>query len=127
MPTPALQVLSALPCLGPWAFTTAGRAAITYKTVRGVFREACKRAGIEDARIHDLRRGVVSAAAASGANVAVLQRLLGHRTPQMALRYARELQDPVQAARERVALRMAATMMLGESGEVVPIRGRHGK
>ncbi len=123
VPAPALQVLATLPRFGPWAFTTTGRAAITYKTVRAVFREACKRAGIGDAKIHDLRRGVVSAAAASGANVAVLQRLLGHRTPQMALRYARELQDPVQATREQVASQMAA-MMERKGGEVVPLRKR---
>ena len=126
LPTPAVQILAALPQIGPWAFTSIGRAPIGYKTVHKVFRAACARAGIQDARIHDLRRGVISAAAASGANVAVLQRLLGHRTPQMALRYARELQDPVQAVRERVASQMAAAMS-GESGEVVPIRGRHGK
>ena len=126
VPAPALQLLADLPRFGPWAFTSTGRAPTGYKSVHKVFRAACERAGIADARIHDLRRGVISAAAASGANVAVLQRLLGHRTPQMALRYARELQDPVQAARERVASQMAAAMS-GESGEVVPIRGRHGK
>ena len=123
VPAPALQLLAALPRLGPWAFTSTGRAPTGYKTVHGVFRGACESAGIEDARIHDLRRGVVSAAAASGANVAVLQRLLGHRTPQMALRYAQELQDPVQATRERVAERMAAAMA-GKRAEVIPLRGR---
>ena len=110
LPTPAVEILAALPQINPWIFTTAGRAPLTYKTVQAAFRDACQHAGITDARLHDLRRGVMSAAAASGANVAVLQRLLGHRTPQMALRYARELQDPVQATRERVAAQMAATM-----------------
>ena len=121
LPAVALQLLAGLRRFGPWAFTSTGRAAIGYKTVHAMFRAACERAGIEDARIHDLRRGVISAAAAAGANVAVLQRLLGHRTPQMALRYARELQDPVQAAREAVAERMAAAMA-GESAEVIPLR-----
>ena len=121
VPATALQLLTSLPRFGPWPFSSTGRAAITYKTVHKVFRGACERAGIADARIHDLRRGVLSAAAASGANVAVLQQLLGHRTPQMALRYARELQDPVQAARESVAERMAAAMA-GKSAEVIPLR-----
>ena len=114
LPAPALQLLADLPRFRPWVFTS-GRAAITYKTAHRAFREACEQAGINDARIHDLRCGVISAAAASGANVAVLQRLLGHQSPQMALRYARELHEPVQAARERVASQMAAAMS-GESG-----------
>ena len=122
LPTPAVEILAALPQIGAWVFTTAGRAPLTYKTVQAAFRDACQHAGITDARLHDLRRGVVSAAAASGANVAVLQRLLGHRTPQMALRYARELQDPVQATREAVAGQMAA-MLKGKAGDA-PMRGR---
>ncbi len=124
LPAPALQLLADLPRFGPWAFTSTGRAATGYKTVRAVFATACERAGITDARLHDLRRGVVSAAAASGANVAVLQRLLGHRTPQMALRYARELQDPTQAMRESVAEQMAAAMAGDGGADVVPMR-RH--
>lgn len=124
LPTPAVGILAAIPQIGAWVFTTAGRAPLTYKTVQAAFRDACQHAGIADARLHDLRRGVVSAAAASGANVAVLQRLLGHQTPQMALRYARELQDPVQATREAVAGQMVA-MMRGKAGEVVPLRARN--
>ena len=124
LPAPALQLLAGLPRLGPWAFTSTGRAPTGYKAVHKVFRAACERAAIADARIHDLRRGAISAAAASGANVAVLQQLLGHRTPQMALRYARELQDPVQAAREAVAARMAAAMADEPGAEVIPLRGR---
>ena len=126
LPAPALQLLADLPRFGPWAFTSTGCAPTGYKSVHKVFRGACELAGIADARIHDLRRGVVSAAAASGANVAVLQQLLGHRTPQMALRYARELRDPVQATRERVASQMAAAMS-GERCAVVPMRGGHGE
>lgn len=126
VPAPALQLLADLPRVSEWTFTSTGRAAITYKTVHEVFRNACERAGIADARLHDLRRGVVSAAAASGANVAVLQRLLGHRTPQMALRYARELQDPVQATRESVAEQMAAAMAGDGGAEVVRLPGRRG-
>ena len=125
LPAPALQVLAGLPRINgcDWAFTTTGAASVTYKTVHRVFRDACAAAGIKNARIHDLRRGIVSAAAASGANVAVLQRLLGHKTPQMALRYARELQDPVQAARDRAAGQMAAQMAGREPAEAVPMRG----
>ena len=125
LPAPALELLADLPRFGPWAFTSTGRAATAYKTVRAAFAEACERAGIADARLHDLRRGVVSAAAAFGANVAVLQRLLGHRSAQMALRYARELQDPVQATRERVASQMVAAMSGGEGADVVPLERRH--
>ncbi len=120
LPTPAVEILAALPRLGPWAFTTTGRVPLRYRAVQVAFRDACHAAGIGDARLHDLRRGVISAAAASGANVAVLQRLLGHKTVAMAMRYATELRDPVQATREHVATQMAAAMT-GKPGEVIPL------
>lgn len=126
LPAPAVQILASLPRIGQWAFTTGGRAPLTYRTVRTAFQDACRRASIEGAQLHDLRRGVVSAAARSGANVAVLQQLLGHRTPQMALRYARELQNPVQATREAVAGQMAAILEGRKGGDVVPLERRRG-
>ena len=40
-----------------WAFST-GRSHVTYRYVRTVFAEAAKLAGLQDVRIHDLRRGI---------------------------------------------------------------------
>lgn len=110
LPKTAIEILASLDRKGEWVFTSGGSRPLHYQTVRPIFVKACERAGIEGARIHDLRRGVISAAARSGATVAVLQGLLGHKTPVMALRYAAELGDPVQEYREAVSDQMAAAM-----------------
>ena len=122
LPTPALELLTGLPRFTAFCFTT-GRSGITYKTVRGVFTRAGKVAGLDDVRLHDLRRTVMTSAAAAGVGTHILRDLLGHRTTQMADRYVRHAGNPVRDAREQVGAAMAA-IMDGESAEVVTLRGR---
>ena len=50
------------------------------RTVQKHFVEIATAAGIEDARLHDLRRTVMTRAAASGVGTHVLRDLLGHKT-----------------------------------------------
>ena len=121
LPAAALQVLSALPRLNSWTFTTGSDAAITYRTVRKHFAEAAKDAGLSDVRLHDLRRTVMTAAAAAGVGTHVLRDLLGHKTTAMADRYIRSVGNPVRDAREQVGATMAA-MMDGKGGEIVPLK-----
>ena len=122
LPTPAVEVLAALPRINDWCFTTGRDAAITYKTTRAVFARAAKAAGLEDVRLHDLRRTVMTNAARAGVGTHVLRDLLGHKTTAMADRYVRAVGNPVRDAREQVGAAMAA-MMEGKAGEVVPLRG----
>ena len=122
LPAPALEILAAMPRLNDWCFTT-GRASLTYKTAREAFALACWRAGLADVRLHDLRRSVMTAAAGAGVGTHVLRDLLGHKSTAMADRYVRAVGNPVREAREQVGAAMAA-MMRGESGEVLPLRGR---
>ena len=84
-----------------------------------------EQAGLEDVRLHDLRRTVMTNAAAMGVGTHILRDLLGHKTSAMADRYIRAVGNPVREAREQVGAAMAA-MMEGKVGEVVPIGGRHG-
>lgn len=121
LPVAALQILSALPRQNAWAFTTGAGAAVTYRTVRKHFAEAAKNAGLEDVRLHDLRRTVMTNAAAAGVGTHVLRDLLGHKTTAMADRYVRSVGNPVRDAREQVGASMAA-MMSGEGGKVVPLK-----
>ena len=126
LPTPAVEVLAALPRINDWCFTTGRDAAITYKTVRGLFARVAEAAGVADVRLHDLRRTVMTQAAAAGVGTHVLRDLLGHKTTMMADRYIRHVGNPVREAREQVGATMAA-MMTGETGELVPfMRGRKG-
>ncbi len=123
LPTAALEILSAFPRINAWAFTTGSDAPVTYRTVRKHFADAAKEAGIDDVRIHDLRRTVMTNAAMAGVGTHVLRDLLGHKTAMMADRYIRAVGSPVRDAREQVGTAMA-TMMAGKGGNVVPLRGR---
>lgn len=121
LPTAALAILDRLPRINAWCFTIGRDAPVTYRTVRKHFAAVAKQAGLDDVRLHDLRRTVMSRAAAAGVGVHVLRDLLGHKTAAMADRYIRAIGNPVREAREQVGAAMAA-MMDGKDGEVVPIR-----
>ncbi len=56
--------------------------------VHGIWRATVKRAGIEAFRFHDLRHSAASALAMSGASLAEIADVLGHKTLQMVKRYA---------------------------------------
>ena len=49
-----------------------------------------------DVRLHDLRRTVMTSAAAAGVGTYVLRDLLGHKTTTMADRYVRAVGNPVR-------------------------------
>lgn len=122
LPSAALAILSGLHQLGPWAFTTAGDVPITYKTAAAYFGEACRAAGLADVRLHDLRRTVMTCAAAAGVGAHILRDLLGHKSTVMADRYVRAVGNPVRDAREQVAARIAAAMGGEPAADVLPMR-----
>ena len=121
LPAAALAVLAGLPRINAWCFTVGRDAPVTYRTVRTYFARVAKRAGLENVRLHDLRRTVMTRAAAAGVGTHVLRDLLGHRTTAMADRYIRALGNPVRDARERIGAEMAA-IMEDEGGAIVPLR-----
>ena len=122
LPAVALQILAGQPRINEWCFTT-GRNGMGYRLAHTVFAKATKAAELEDVRLHDLRRTVMTSAAAAGVGTHILRDLLGHKTTAMADRYIRNIGNPVREAREQVGAAMAA-MMEGKSGEVVPMRER---
>ena len=123
----ALQVIADLPQINgnSYVFAGAKSAAIAYKTLRLCFARACGLAGIENCRLHDIRRSVATSAAASGLSVFLLRDLLNHKSVAMANRYARRAGSALQEAQDASAERMAA-LLSGKRGEVVPVRGRNG-
>ena len=123
LPAAALAVLAHAHRLGDWAFMTGRGTPVSYRLIHLAFQHAAKTAGLEGVRLHDLRRTVMTTAAAAGVGTHVLRDLLGHRTAAMADRYIRALGNPVRDAREQVGAQMAK-MMAGKSGEVVPLRRR---
>lgn len=65
-----------------------------------------KRAGIEDLRIHDIRRTMGSYQAMTGASLAIIGKSLEHKSQQATQVYARLHNDPVRAAMEKAAEEM---------------------
>ena len=113
LPPPALEIINSQPQINRWVFTSGGgsrQGPVSYSHLRKVFAEARSAAGVRDARIHDLRRGIMLAAAEAGANAAVLRDLLGHSSLAMANRYLTRLGQPVRQAREDAAARVVAKM-----------------
>lgn len=62
------------------------------------------RAGLKDARIHDLRHTFASTAVAAGQGLPMIGKLLGHTQVQTTARYAHLAADPVRSAADSVAL-----------------------
>jgi len=70
----------------PYVFTD--REGNRFKSLHHSFASACRRAGIKDFRFHDLRHTFASRLVMSGADIAAVRELLGHKSLQMTLRYA---------------------------------------
>ena len=85
-----------------------------------------ERAGLPDARLHDLRHSVGTFAALAGANAFVVRDLLGHRTLAMTGRYVERAADTVRAATDAVSNRVAAALNAGTTmpAEVIKITDR---
>ena len=110
LPTAALEILAALPRINDWCFTIGRDAPITYRYANVTFSKVAREAGLADVRLHDLRRTVMTSAAAAGVGTHVLRDLLGHKTTAMADRYVRAVGNPVREAREAVGAAMSAMM-----------------
>ena len=69
------------------------------------FSGACRRAGIDDIRFHDLRHTFASWFVQDGGDLYRLSRILGHATLQMSARYGHLRTDDLHEELERVAQR----------------------
>jgi integrase len=66
-----------------------GRLRKPYSDIRKPFKKALKAAGIDTSfRFHDLRHTAGSQMVMAGVDLRTVQKILGHRTPQMTMRYA---------------------------------------
>jgi integrase len=67
-----------------------------YKEIRKPFHGACRRAGIEDFKFHDLRHTFASHLIMQGAGLAAVGKLLGHADIKMTMRYSHLSQAHLQ-------------------------------
>ena len=80
----------------PWVFCHKNGKRV--QDVKTSFNTACKRAGIEDFRIHDLRHTCAAWLVTAGVALAEVRDLLGHQSIQMTERYAHLAPENVRAA-----------------------------
>ena len=66
-----------------------------------------KHAGLDDVRLHDLRHSFASGGLLVGEGLPMIGKLLGHSQVQTTARYAHLADDPVKAAADRIAGRIA--------------------
>jgi integrase len=83
------------------------------------WRRLCKRAGLANLRIHDLRRSLGSWQALTGASLQIIGKSLGHTRPETTQIYSRLTLDPVRESVEKAteAIRVAAGGRLPRIGE----------
>ena len=77
-------------------------------SIRVFWKQVCKRAGIPDCHIHDLRHTFASLAARQGASLQVVGGLLGHSDQKTTSRYLHLYDDPLRERAAAVAALMRA-------------------
>ena len=108
---PALEVLSGIPRLEDNPHVICGeRKGAHLVNLQKPWRRIRQAAGLGDVRIHDLRHSFASVAAAGGMSLPLIGALLGHSQPATTARYAHLSSDPLRAASDAIAGRIAGAM-----------------
>ena len=108
----AIELLRHLPREAANPFVIAGaRPGSHLINLQKPWRRIRERADLGDVRIHDLRHSFASIAAAQGASLQLIGRLLGHTTPQTTQRYAHLVADQVRETNESVGAKIGALLV----------------
>ena len=121
LPHAAMAILASLPRIhrNPWVFASKMDSHVQRRQTGLVFRRAAAAAGIEDARVHDLRRSVATRAAAAGLSAFALRDMLGWKDLAMPARYVQLAGETARQHRQSIGDAIAADM----GAEFVPIEG----
>ena len=74
--------------------------------------DICRKAGLKNARIHDLRHSFASIAVGRGGSLPIIGKLLGHSQPQTTARYAHIADSPADALAEETGQSISSAMGL---------------
>jgi integrase len=108
---PAIEILRSIPRIEGNPFVIIGdRQGAHLVNIRKTWQRVCKRAGVRDARIHDLRHTFASVAVASGVGLYLTGKILGHLRNSTTERYAHLADDPVREANDLVGARIEDAM-----------------
>jgi integrase len=100
---PAIKVLTRLPRLRGNPHVIVGQVDGGHVVnLQKTWRHIRALAGLDDVRIHDLRHSFASVAAASGASLPMIGKLLGHTQPKTTARYAHLADDPLHQLKRKV-------------------------
>lgn len=125
LPSAALAVLTTAPKISRFAIPGKNlEQPLNYKTVHKVWAKVRDLANVKNARIHDLRHTFATMAAASGAEAHVVRDLIGHKTMQMANLYVGRMNEPVFAAREKVAGQIGDAFVVKVKQRSIQLRGK---
>ena len=105
---PAIEVLRGLDGRDDSPWVIAGRKSGAHLTdLQHPWRRIRGRAGLDDVRLHDLRHSFASGGLLVGEGLPMIGKLLGHTQVQTTARYAHLANDPLKAAANRIASRIA--------------------
>lgn len=123
---PALTVLSSLARIDGNPFVICGtKPGQHLVNIAAPWQRICKRAGLVDLRLHDLRHTYASIGVSGGASLPMIGGLLGHANTSTTERYAHLQTDPVRAVNEKIGETLAS-MIGGQTGNVVSIDHKAG-
>lgn len=97
-----LNVIKARCVTGPYVFCDEKGKRYSPSQVSMAFKRACKRAGVENLRLHDLRHDFATLMLRKRKNLVEVQHAMGHKDPRMTLRYAHLLPDDLKDAFEAI-------------------------
>lgn len=121
LPPQAVQVLRSIggktpPVLGPVFFETEKRP-LRADTLTQAWARACKRAEIEDARVHDLRHTRITELVALGLPIHQVARISGHKDLRMLMRYYHEKPESIGQALAAAEAAQVARTEAAEKGK----------
>ena len=107
---PAAELLAELPRQSNNPYVFPGRDRGHLYDMKRPWLRIRERSGLEDIRLHDLRRTVGSHLAINGASLPLIGKVLNHSNPSTTQIYARMSEDPARAALEDHAVRILQTV-----------------
>jgi len=117
----ATEIIAAMPRRGPYVFTIDGKRPMTVHQIKAWL---ARESGIQDWRLHDLRRTLRSGLAELGVRYEIAERVIGHAMPQLERTYnVFTYREEKREALETWARHLAVVVTDGLAApNVVPLR-----
>lgn len=102
----AITILKSIEQVSEWVFPSPKDINKHFVDPKKAWHRILKKAGINDLRIHDIRRTLASYQAIAGAPLNIIGKSLGHKTSAATEIYARLTTDPVRSSMEKATQMM---------------------